>query len=196
MSVNPIFRTEVLALFDLNNFNGITSISVLGVLMIPKFWQSSTSSAASRQKVAHMTFARTSVGRTFSKTRVLLKRQLWLWPLIAILLLSIIGFSVHRSIESTMKASLESQLKTLLNVEIAMLTNWYEVQSSQAEAIANNSALRRAVSQLASEQFTGKALAPEVVQDTQRSVQQEVLPFLDAHDHQAFSLLIAIKKSS
>ncbi len=63
-------------------------------LMIPKFWQKSNAAASSRNKVAHMTFASTSVGRTISKTRVILKRQIWLWPLIAILILSVLGFAV------------------------------------------------------------------------------------------------------
>ena len=157
--------------------------------MIPKFWQKSTTATASRRQMAHMTFAHTSVGRTISKTRVLLKRQLWLWPLLAILLLSVIGFSVHRSIESTMKTSLESQLKTLLNVEIAMLKNWYEVQSSQSEAIANSSTLRKSVAELVSEQVTGKPLAPDILKTTQRSIIQEVLPFLDAHDHNGFFIV-------
>ncbi len=88
-----------------------------------------------------------------------------------------------------MKASLESQLKTLLNVEIAMLKNWYEVQSSQAEAIANDSALRKSIALLVSEQFTGKPLEPDLVQSTQRSVQYDVLPFLDAHDPQGFFIV-------
>ena len=80
-----------------------------------------------------MTWAHTSVGRTITRTGVFLKRQIWIWPILAVLLLSVIGFFVRRSIETTMREGLESQLQTLVDLEAAMLDTWYHVQDSNAE---------------------------------------------------------------
>src|SRR5689334_9319736 len=51
-------------------------------------------------------------GRSLSRTRLLLKKQLWVWPIIAVILLAGVGYGVHAAIERTMKASLQSQLAT------------------------------------------------------------------------------------
>lgn len=94
---------------------------------------------------AHMTWAHTSVGRTISRTGLFLKRQLWVWPILAVVLLSLIGFFVRRSIENTMREGLQSQLQTLVDLEAAMLETWSHVQESNAESLANNVDIRRLV---------------------------------------------------
>ena len=94
---------------------------------------------------AHMTFARTSVGRTISRTGVFLRKQIWIWPIIAVVLLSMIGLVVRRAIETTMRDGLQSQLQTLLDLETAMLNTWYKVQQSNAQSLANNVDIRQTV---------------------------------------------------
>ncbi len=47
-----------------------------------------------------------------------------------------------------MKQSLASELQTLLNVETAMLENWYAMQKSTTQTIANNAQIRELVHQL------------------------------------------------
>ena len=84
-----------------------------------------------------MTWAQSQIGRSVTRTGAFLKKRLWLWPIIAVVLLSIVGFSVRSAIESTMKKNLSSGLQTLLNVEAAMLQNWFDVQESNAESMAN-----------------------------------------------------------
>lgn len=103
---------------------------------------------SSRAPAAHMTWAARSVSHTLSSTRLFLKKQLWLWPIIAVVLLSALGLAVHRAIESTMKANLRSELQTLLGVEKAMIERWMATQERNAEAMANNAETRRIVSQL------------------------------------------------
>jgi hypothetical protein len=49
-----------------------------------------------------MTWAQTSVGRTVTRTALLRKRQIWIWPIIAVVLLWAIGFGVRHAIETTM----------------------------------------------------------------------------------------------
>ncbi len=95
-----------------------------------------------------MTFGQASVGRTVARTRMFLKKQLWLWPIIAVLLLSIAGYAVSEAIDRTMKNSLQSELTTLLSVERAMLEKWFKVQESSATALANDAGVRETVQQI------------------------------------------------
>jgi tRNA A-37 threonylcarbamoyl transferase component Bud32 len=89
-----------------------------------------------------MTFGATSVGRTLSRTSLMLKRQLWICPIIAVVLLAAVGYGIRAAIERTIKGSLRSELQTLLNVERAMLETWLKVQESNAESLANDRLVR------------------------------------------------------
>ena len=89
--------------------------------MNPFRWLRNSQNGADRRAAAHMTWAKTSVGRTVSRTGVFLKRQIWIWPILAVVLLSVIGFFVRRAIETTMRDGLESELQTVVDLEAAML---------------------------------------------------------------------------
>jgi hypothetical protein len=91
---------------------------------------------------AHMTFATSSVGRTISRTGLFLRKQLWIWPILAVVLLTMIGLVVRRAIETTMKDGLRSELQTLLDIETAMLQTWIHAQESNAESVANGVEVR------------------------------------------------------
>lgn len=97
---------------------------------------------------ARMTWAKTSVRHSIQSTRLFLKKNLWAWPIVAVLVLSVVGFSIRSAIESTMRSSVQSQLQTLLDVEVAMLQSWLEVQQSNAEAAANSNETQNFVKQL------------------------------------------------
>ena len=104
-----------------------------------------TSRNGDRRPAGHMTWAHTSVGRSITRTGVFLKRQIWIWPILAVVLLSILGFFVRRAIENTMRDNLVSQLQTLVDLETAMLENWSHVQESNAESLANNVDIRQTI---------------------------------------------------
>ncbi len=117
-----------------------------------------TRRSVNSQAQAHMTFGQTSVGKTVRKTGLFLKKQLWVWPIIAVLLLSIAGYIVSSSINSTMKTSLQSELTTLLNVERAMLEKWLKVQESNALTVANDPEIRKLILQILSANKKSAAL--------------------------------------
>ena len=100
------------------------------------------------QAQAHMTFGQSSLGNTVRRTRQFLTKQFWVWPIIAVIVLSIAGYVVSSSINRTMINSLQSELTTLLNVERAMLEKWFKVQESSALTLANDQQVRRTVVQL------------------------------------------------
>ncbi len=133
--------------------------------------------------MAHMTFAHTSVGRTFMRTGAMLKRQIWIWPILGVIVLSVVGYSVSSAIRTTMKESFRSQLQTLLSVETAMLETWLRVQSAGAETQANNRQVREAVEKLiaASE---GAATEPPVKSQSELIAQltKDLSPGMVSHD--------------
>jgi hypothetical protein len=85
--------------------------------MNPFKWLRSSSNGDDRHAGAHMTWAKTSVGRTISRTGLFLKRQIWIWPIVAVVLLSLIGLFVRRAIETTMREGLQSELQTVVDLE-------------------------------------------------------------------------------
>src|SRR4029079_15331052 len=101
--------------------------------MNPLNWLRSSRNGEGARGVAHMTWAQTSVGRTVSRTGVFLKRQIWIWPIIAVVLLSLIGLYIRYEMESTMRENLQSQLQTVVDLDGSMLNTWYGVQRSNAE---------------------------------------------------------------
>jgi eukaryotic-like serine/threonine-protein kinase len=105
----------------------------------------------SRHAGGHMTWASRSISHSLTTTRLFLKKQLWVWPIIAVVALGLLGWGMRRAIESTMKANLQSALQTLLNVETAMLQRWMDTQEHNAEAMANDSETRRLVAKLLAE---------------------------------------------
>ncbi len=97
---------------------------------------------------AHMTFANTSAARTIMRTGTILKKQAWLWPIIAVAVLAIVGIGVSSAIRTTMKSSFQSQLQTLLSVETAMLETWLKTQAAGAETQANSRSIRDTIEKL------------------------------------------------
>src|SRR5688572_13497845 len=113
--------------------------------MNPFRWLRNSRNGDNRRAAAHMTWASASVSRTISRTGVFLKRPIWIWPILAVLLLSVIGLFVGRAIETTMRDSLQSELQTVVDLEAAMLNTWYGVQRSNAESLANNVDIRQTI---------------------------------------------------
>jgi len=151
-----------------------------------------THHGSSRAPAAHMTWAARSVSHSLTSTRLFLKKQLWLWPIIAIVLLSAIGFGVHRAIEATMKANLRSELQTLLGVERAMLERWLTTQERNAEAMANDGETRKLVSELLSS--AEPAEGQPTLDALRRELSASLGPAITSHHYAGFILVDRSKK--
>ena len=132
---------------------------------------------------AHMTWAHSTVGRTVTRTGLFLKKQLWIWPIIAVVVLSVLGFVVRQAIETTMKASLLSQLETLLAAETSMLEKWFQVQAANAETAANDPDFRQSVYGL----LDGDSVEVDAnVADHRQQVAQALAPFTSSQEFIGF----------
>src|SRR3954462_2800968 len=115
--------------------------------MNPFNWIRNSTNGA-RHPAPHMTWAKSSVGRTVSRTGLFLRKQIWIWPIVAVVLLTALGLGVRHAIVNTMENGLRSELQTLLDVETAMLETWFHAQRSNADSLANGLEFRRLVYQL------------------------------------------------
>jgi predicted Ser/Thr protein kinase len=139
-----------------------------------------TSGSLRSQPAAHMTWASASVSRTISRTGIFLKRQIWIWPIIATVLLAGLGFGTRRAIESTIKESLRSQMQALLNVETAMLENWFKTQSSIATSLANDQHVRESVLAMLAE-LDDKPADAGTSPELQKQLQKRLSPTMSSH---------------
>lgn len=137
-----------------------------------------------RQPQAHMTWSSRSMSQSMTRAGLFLRKQLWVWPIIAVVLLSAVGFGVRSAIESTMKSNLSSQLQTLLNVETAMLETWLQIQTSNAESLANDARIRESVYKL----LPDAEVAPQIdaAQNDDAihlALQKQLGPAMTSHDY-------------
>lgn len=148
-----------------------------------------------RRGGAHVTFAGSRMGQTVSRAGVFLKKQLWIWPIIAVVLLSTIGYGVSSAIRTTIRGNLSSSLQTLLDVETAMLETWFHVQESTAESAANGLRVRQLSYELLEELPT--AIAPPdsttpapvpSVDDARRALLHELSPVMSSHQYIGYLL--------
>ena len=134
-----------------------------------------------------MTFAHTTAGRTISRTGLFLRKQIWVWPIIAVLLLSVIGLIVRQAIETTMRDSLQSQLETVLGLEASMLKTWYKVQESNAQSLANDIDTRQIAYALL-DPTSDQAKTPEQVTALRSKLEKSLGPALTAHRYSGYIL--------
>lgn len=130
-----------------------------------------------------MTFGSASLSRSASRAGSFLKREVWVWPIIAVVLLSVLGYAVQGSIEKTMKSSLRSQLETLLSVEEAMLQTYLRAQESNAVSMANDLETRELVQGLISPRSVPAVGAAGVAADKLRAA---LGPAMASHDYTGF----------
>jgi serine/threonine protein kinase len=133
-----------------------------------------------------MTWAKTSVGRTLSRTGLFLRRQIWIWPILAVVLLSVVGFLVRHSIETTMREGLESQLQTVVDLEASMLINWDQVQKSNAESLANNIDVRETIYALLEPPADQAENADQQAAGLRAKLDKSLAPAIAAHNYAGY----------
>jgi hypothetical protein len=86
--------------------------------------------------------------QSLGATRAALRRHLWIWPVLAALLLGGVGWWIHHSVEVAMREELAGQLTTILNADVEALRTWTRDQEANARSLAMLPALRPAVHDL------------------------------------------------
>ncbi|HEY1600438.1 MAG TPA: serine/threonine protein kinase, partial [Pirellulales bacterium] len=89
-----------------------------------------------------------SMLRSLTLGSLLLRKQLWVWPILAALLLGVVGRWISRSVESAMRERRVAELTTVINADVAALRVWMTEQAFDAEFMAEDERILPAVDQL------------------------------------------------
>ncbi len=128
--------------------------------------------------------------RSIAFTSLLLRKQLWIWPIIAALLLGACGWWVSRSVESAMHQRRAAELTTILNADIAALQVWTADQARQAELIAkDNQLLPDVQSLLKAAASTGDLGRPLLQSPAQEAIRAKMKPQMALGGYSGFFLI-------
>jgi tRNA A-37 threonylcarbamoyl transferase component Bud32 len=79
---------------------------------------------------------RGSLPGSLRTARRFMSRHLWVWPVIAAVLLGGVGWWVHDSMERAMRKQMADGLTTILNADVTSLRTWMKEQESNAQILA------------------------------------------------------------
>jgi serine/threonine protein kinase len=124
--------------------------------------------------------------RSLAVTTTFLRKQLWVWPVLALVVLSVLGTWLRSTIEGSLKTTLKGQLQALLDADVTALRIWMQSQEATARAAARAQAVRRSVQELlavAQSNAADRTLlqAPQAVQ-----LRDNLKHWLDAYDYVGF----------
>nr|WP_246112657.1 serine/threonine protein kinase [Allorhodopirellula solitaria] len=132
------------------------------------------------------------MSQTVARTGLFLKRQLWIWPIVAVVLLATIGYFVQRAIESTIKGNVHAGLLSFVNMETEMLQKWFAVQESTAQSLANDETVRESVATILAHESRDPPADDSLLVtpvEARRDLTDELSPALAAHRYPGFLLI-------
>jgi hypothetical protein len=89
-----------------------------------------------------------SRARSFVLTLDFFKKQLWVWPLIAALLLVVIGVWARGKVDEAIQVKLAAELETIRNSQVAGLESWLVEQKKNVASAARSNDVQRLVGEL------------------------------------------------
>lgn len=137
------------------------------------------SSGGSQSRVAAK--ARSFV-QSIALTNVLLLKKVWVWPIIAAILLGTLGWFLRTAMEGTLRDEVREQLQTILNADVTALRIWLNSQEQIATAAAGDPDVKAAIqalSGIASDPGVSKAAI--VAAEPTTKLRSQLTPFLEAH---------------
>ncbi len=90
-----------------------------------------------------------ALSHSFRTTALLFRRQLWIWPLIAVPLFATMGFWVRAYVEQPLEENLQNGLTTILDSDVAALRLWLGYQQERVELFAADVDIRETTDALA-----------------------------------------------
>ena len=131
-----------------------------------------------------------SVLRSLTLSSLMLRKQLWIWPILAALLLGIIGRWISRSVETAMRQRRAAELTTVLNADVAAVRVWMVEEAMNAEFMADDEHLVPMVTELLA--AAGDPTDPDralVFSPAQAAIRQRLAPRLARFGYIGFTLV-------
>ncbi len=122
-----------------------------------------------------------------STTRGIVRRNLWIAPVVAMIALVLSALWVGSRIEGAIKQQAASELTTLLKADVAALTMWMRLQRDNATVIASDPQIRQLIADLVGYAAEGKSAATDLLQAPQRGeLAAELKPWIDRQAYGGF----------
>src|SRR5262249_21635377 len=90
-------------------------------------------------------------------------RRLWLWPVIAAVVLAGVGWCVHLSMEHAMRKQVAGGLKTILDADVTSMRTWMKEQEYNAQILAGDDPVLPAAQELLKLESKSKSLKPDLM---------------------------------
>jgi hypothetical protein len=135
------------------------------------------------------------LSHSLGTTRTVLRRQLWIWPIVAALAIGGVGWWVHRSVEAAMSDELAGQLTTILNADVEALRVWTKDQRDIAWALAHAPGLVPVARDLVTAAQPSTAPPGALLQSpVLAQVRTRLAPFLDHFGYSDFFIVLPSMK--
>lgn len=119
-----------------------------------------------------------------------LRQQLWIWPILAAIILGVTGLLVEHSVDKAMSWQREAELNTILNADVEALKIWMEDQGQTAELVARDEKLQDMIAQLL-QSNTGGVVGERslIYSKTQTEIRARLKPILSSLGYMGYFIV-------
>ena len=131
-----------------------------------------------------------SMIRSMTASSIWLRKSIWVWPIVAGLMLAVVGWFLRSAVESRLKEDRASSLETILNADVEALRLWMRSQETAATAVASDPETIAICEKLVALSERPGVTQLELFQSPLLNELRDVLaPELKAHDYNGFILV-------
>ena len=98
-----------------------------------------------------------------ARTQGFLRTQLWVWPLVAAVVLAFVAVTLRLKVEGALKQQIASNLQVILNANAEALREWSANVKSDAENLADDPALIEQVTALLQMTASGTSVVSQLL---------------------------------
>jgi hypothetical protein len=125
-----------------------------------------------------------------ARTQGFLRTQLWVWPLVAAVLLAFVAVTLRLKMEGAMKQQIASNLQVILNANAEALRAWSATVKSYAENLADDARLITLVTALLQKTAPGTPVASQLLAAPElAALRAQLNPWLDRRGYTGFVVL-------
>ncbi|MCG6158482.1 serine/threonine protein kinase [Rubinisphaera margarita] len=120
------------------------------------------------------------------------RKHLWLGPALTTIVVAAVGWWTMRSVETSVKANLASQLQSLLNADVAGLELWLTDQRSETMALGEDDRVRQPAIELAAiaeQADASRRTADLLTSEALGQLREHITPWMEAHRVSGFVLI-------
>ena len=127
-----------------------------------------------------------SVSRLLTATSLLLTRQLWIWPLIAALVLGVVGVWLRGTIEGVMKAQMADVLRAVRDADVKALLLQFEAHKALALIAADEPEVWSLVREIAANRETAVDPADLLRSPKLAELRSALKPWMERYEYDGF----------